>query len=191
MILLFGANLEVEDVLREGEDEYWVYDDNPSMVDRHLDGTWADGVARVVERKARYKVVCGVTSTPEARDTALYKLYGMLDGTGNYSSPCIRAKSAHVGMEACAGHGSLILHQCYVGPYATVRAGAVMLSGSKLCHEAELGEGSIMACGAVALGHSNVAHRCLLAANSVVLPYSTIGPDVTLGVGGAAKRMMT
>jgi hypothetical protein len=190
MILLFGANLEIEDVLATGSDEYTVYDDCMGVCTERYGGSWNEGTARIL-KGGRWKVVCGVTSTPEARVKALRDLYTRLKGLRNWTTPPLRAKSAHVGRRVRLGLGSIVLDHCYVGPEAELMNGAVMLSGSRLCHEARLGACSIMACGAVALGHSKVGHSCLVGANAVVLPYSTIGPQVTMGVGGVAKRMMT
>ena len=187
----FGANPEVEDVLRkQGNDGLRVFDDAEHPAAMARTEPWAEGFAFVrAHPQLFFRLVCGVCSTPSKRKAAVDRIEYELREASNWRWATVVSGSAYKAVNVKPAEGSLILDMCYVAPFVTISKHAALLPGSSVYHNSHIGAFVILVGGCRVLGRSVVEAGTRICCNAVVLPEGTVGKGSTVGALQSVKRL--
>lgn len=191
--MLFGSNTEVEEPLIELDQAPRVFDDKKTKSACGLPCfPWEDGFDVIKSNPGtHYMVICGVCSTPRARDTAVGTIAQRLCTHSNWTWYTVRSGDAKISKFSRIGRGALILDGAYIAPDCDVEDFAVLLPGARLYHHSSLGECSILVGGSIVLGQTKVGKRCWVCGHATVLPGGFIADGQIIGAGATVKQIGT
>jgi len=191
-VILFGSNLEVEDVLLQQGSYVDVYDDDHTTL--ALSGqpccNWNEAFNMIrYNVDKHYTVLCGVCSTPKKRKSAVKRIISQLNGCANWAWGMVESAKACVSPDLVWTQGNMVLDLAYVGPRVKLEPFSVILPGGKVYHECTLGKYSIIVGGATVLGKARIEDMSRVCGNATILPLGKVGPGATVGAGTTVKRL--
>lgn len=170
--VLFGDNAELSGVFRA---EY-IFDDAKGT-------TWAEGFALMArEPEVRWRVSCGVCSTPRKRKRAMDRIAAaLLERSLDWHWCGVKVLPHTIHPTAEVNPTVYVAQGAYIGARAQVGAFACVLPGAFVHHDTKIGQYSIICGGAQVLGYATVKQGGRICTNAVVFPYGEVGEWATLG----------
>ncbi len=95
----------------------------------------------------------------------------------------LMAPSAHMGVDARVGEGSLVASGAHLGPLSRIGRGVIVNTGAIIEHESEVGDFSHVSVNAVVAGRSRIGCRVMVGAGAVIIDGVSVCDDATVGAG--------
>jgi tetrahydrodipicolinate N-succinyltransferase len=190
-VVMLGFNAEMHDVLVRQGTKVDVYDDDTSLPVPNVGG-WETLRARSDDKVWRgvygeiWPVVLGVASTPEKRWRAQEWAENRLH---QFAWISVFSEKAVISDTARWGRGVFVADGAYVGPRVTLGDMTCVLPFGRVYHDSVIGAGSIVVGTAAVMGKSTIGAQCHICAGATVLPHGQLADGVTVGAGGACRRV--
>ena len=109
---------------------------------------------------------------------------------GRFAWPVI-AHTAHIGLNAAIGNGTIIGNNAVVNPNAHIGRNCIINTGAIIEHDCRIGDFVHVSTGAIVNGEAVVGEDSFIASHATVINCVTVTDHVVVGAGGVVTKDIT